>query len=152
MPATKTMHGARASVYVNNKLVGIFNSLSYDYTLDLQPINILGRFSAAELVHTGAEPVSVRASGWRVVGQGPHVVAGVPTIQELLTTGYMEFVVFDRATNQRVAKIHSVKSSGYATSFTAKTVQEITFNFTGLLVDDETVTMSETPGASDLPA
>jgi hypothetical protein len=152
MAAPKTMHGARALVSVNGKVVGIFNSLSYDYTLDLQPINILGRFSPAELVHTGAEPVTVRASGWRVVGQGPHVVASVPQIQELLTTGYIEFTVLDRTTNQRVAKIHSVKSTGYATSFTAKTAQEVTFNYVGLMVDDESTQMSEAPGASDLPA
>jgi hypothetical protein len=146
------MHGARAQVSINGKVVGIFNSLSYDVTYDLQPINILGRFSPAELVHTGQEPVTVRASGWRIVGQGPYVAASVPQLQDLLTTGYVEFVVIDRATNQRVAKIHSAKSTGYATSFTAKTVQEVTFNFVGLIVDDESTTQFENPGSSDLPS
>lgn len=148
----KTLTGQRAIVYVNNAPVGIFTSLSYDYSLSLVPIDILGRSSPAELVHTGQAPINITASGWRVLGASPTAIAAVPQLQDLLTVGYVEFVVYDRETNTRMARIHSVKSTGYSTGFTAKSALEVTCHYMGLLADDESTNMSEAPGAADLPA
>lgn len=156
MPA-KTMTGARAQLIVadstskEGKVVGIFSNVSWGLALDQQPIYVLGRYSPAETVYTAQEAINVTATGFRAVDAGPHVSAKVPKLQDLMNHEYMELAVFDRQTNQRIAKIHSVRPTGYSTSVAARGIQEVTVNFIGLLVDDEsTPDNAELPGASTL--
>jgi len=163
MAAPKTMSGARAKLAVVDpntgqaRVVGIFNNVSYGLTYDVQPVYILGRFSPAELDYTGQEPVSITCSGWRVIGHGPHVSASVPKLQDLLTADYLELTVIDRQSeindpgNAQVAKFHSCRATGYSTSITARQLEEVTVNFVGLLVDDESTVNAEHSSAASLP-
>ena len=50
-----------------------------------------------------------------------------------------------------MAKIHSVRPTGYSTTINARQLEEVTVTFRGLLVDDEDTTNAESPGASTLP-
>lgn len=155
MPA-RTMTGARAQLIVadatteDGKVVGIFNNISWGLAYDAQPIYVLGRYSPAETVYTAQEAVNVSATGFRAVDAGPHVSAKVPNLADLMNHEYMELAVFDRQSNQQICKIHSVRPTGYSTSLAARGVQEVTINFIGLLVDDESTENAELPGASDL--
>jgi hypothetical protein len=152
----KTMTGARAQLIVadpttsTGKVVGIFNNISWGLAYDAQPIFVLGRYSPAETVYTAQEAVNVSATGFRAVGAGAHVSAKVPNLSDLMNHEYMELAVFDRQTNKLIAKIHSVRPTGYSTSVAARGVQEVTVNFIGLLVDEEDMTNAESVGASDL--
>lgn len=156
MPA-KTVTGARAQLMIvdpntgEGKVMGIFNNVSLGLTYGAEPIFILGRYSPAEIVYTSQEAVTVTASGWREVNFGPHVIAKVPRLQDLLQHEYIELAIFDRQTNQRIAKIHSVRPTSWSTTIANRQPEEIQVTFLGLLVDDESVTNAETPGASDLP-
>ena len=49
MAATKVMTGARAKIYINNQLVGIFETCSYNVNIGTEPIHLLGRFSPDEI-------------------------------------------------------------------------------------------------------
>ncbi len=151
MPISRVMTGPRAQVIINGEIVGVFNSINWNYTLDLRNVDILGRFSTAEIVNTGMEPVEVSCSGYRVINAGPHVSMSVPLLQDLLSSPNLELAVIDRATGQRIAKIHQCKSSGYSTAIDAKGIESLTAHYRGILVDDESATNSETPGASTLP-
>lgn len=156
MTAAKTLTGARAQLIVTDpttntgKVVGIFSNVSWGLAYDAQPIYVLGRYSPAETVYTAQEAVNVSATGFRVMDAGAHVSAKVPNLKDLMAHEYMELAIFDRQTNQMTAKIHSVRPTGYSTSLSARGVQEVTVNFIGLLVDDESTENSEVPGASDL--
>lgn len=152
------MHGARAKVFIADpnsgkpQLVGIFNNVSWGLTYDVQPVNILGRFSPDELVYTAQEPVTVTASGFRVVGAGPHTIAKVPNLIDLLTHEYIELSISDRLNpNLDIARIHSVRPTGYSTTLSARALEEVTITFMGLLVDDEDTTNTERPDAASLP-
>lgn len=155
MPA-KTMTGARAQLIVadpttnTGKVVGIFNNISWGLAFDAQPIYVLGRYSPAETVYTAQEAVNVSATGFRAIDAGAHVSAKVPNLKDLMNHEYMELAVFDRQSNRKIASIHSVRPTGYSTSVAARGVQEITVNFIGLLVDDESTENAELPLASDL--
>jgi len=157
MAAPKVLHGARAQLMIvdpnsgDSKPVGIFNNVSYSLVYDTQPAFILGRFSPAEIGYTAQEPIQITATGWRVVNAGPHRVGKVPRLQDLIRHEYIELALFDRQTNQRVAKVHSVRPTGYSTTVTSRQLEEITVTFTGLLLDDEDTDNVETAGASDLP-
>lgn len=164
MTAARTMTGARAQLIVadpttgTGKVVGIFNNISWGLAYDVQPIYVLGRYSPAETVYTAQESVSITATGFRVVGKGAHVSAKVPNLKDLMNHEYMELAVFDRQSTTSagngspvmIAKFHSVRPTGYSTSLSARGVEEITINFVGLLVDDESTENAELPLASDL--
>jgi len=157
MAAAKTMTGARAQVLIvdpntgEGKVVGIFNNISYGLVYGAEAISILGRYSPAEIVYTSQEAVSISASGWRVIGAGPHTTAKVPKLADLLRHEYIELAIFDRDTQKRVAKIHSVRPTSYNTALVNRQPEEVSITFMGLLVDDEDTENSELPGASDLP-
>lgn len=153
----KTVTGARCQLMIvdpntrEGRVVGIFNSVSYGLTYSAEPIYILGRYSPEEIVYTAQEAVSIRASGWRNVDHGAHVEGKVPSLGDLLNHEYLELAIFDRKTNKRIAKIHSVRPTGYDTSVANRQAEEITVTFIGLLVDDESTTNTELPNASRLP-
>jgi hypothetical protein len=117
--AAKTVHGARALVRLTNagtntaKPVGIWNSISFSVSYDVNPVFILGRFSAAELVTTGMEPVSITCSGYRVVDHGPMIEGGFSSVLDLLNQGDITLDIFDRQTSKMIAQITGVKPHGF---------------------------------------
>lgn len=152
----KVMHGARAKVFMVDstgvaRVVGIWNSFSYNVTLDVQPSFILGRYSAAELTTTGVEPVAITAQGWRVVDHGPMREGGITALDQLLFQEYLLLQVWDRQTKKFVANIRGCLPTGFSSTVSAKQLQENTNTYLGLLMDDESVTNNEASDAADLP-
>jgi hypothetical protein len=142
MAPAKTFHGARALFQIVDpsgvtQTVGIFNNCSYSLVYDVQPVFVLGRFSPAELGYVAQNAVQASCTGWKVLNHGAHQDGKVPHLQDLLNHEYLELQIVDRQTNVPVAKIHSVRPTGYSTTITARQLTEITVNFVGLLVDDE---------------
>jgi hypothetical protein len=161
MPA-KVMSGARCKFGVfdpatgQTRYIGIFKNVSWTLTNQTEPVFILGRYSAAEIEYTSQDIVSITASGWRVIEHGPHNEAAVPKLQDLLTHEYLELVIMDRqreaaGKDARIAKFRNVRPVGYSTSLDARQLEEVTVNFVAILVDDESTTNNESPGASQLP-
>lgn len=155
--AAKTMHGARAKVFIADansgqpKLIGIFSTVSWGLTYDVSPVFLLGRFSADELVYTAQEPVSVNCSGFRVVDNGAHKLASVPNTKDLLTHEYLTLKISDRQSGKDIATIKSVRPVSYATTLNARQLEEISVQYIGLMVDDESTELAETAGATTLP-
>lgn len=161
MPS-KVMTGARARLGIFNpatgktKTVGIFNNVSYGLTYDTQPAFILGRYSAAEIDYTSQELVNITASGYRVIDHGPHIEAGVPKLQDLLTADYLTLAIMDRqkevqGADGTIAKFHSVRATGYSTTISARNLEEVSVTFVGILVDDESTQNTERPDSVDMP-
>ena len=153
MAASKVMTGARGKVFLTNpnnhtsSLVGSFHTVTWGLNFDVQPINILGRFSPAELLYTAQEAVNVSCVGFKVVGHGAHRMMGMPNTRDLLTHEYLSMVIVDRQTGEDIARIHSLRPVSYSTTLNARNVQDISVNYLGLLVDapDEGVQLSESP-------
>lgn len=157
MAPPKTVHGARCQVIIadpntgTSGIVGLFNSISFNLSYDIQEVFLLGRFSAAETVYTAQETVKGSLSGFRVVGAGPHKGAHLPALQTLLTSEYLQLAVYDRQTNQLIATISDVRLSGVSTTINARSLEEMTLGFTGILVGDEDTQNAEPAGSSVLP-
>lgn len=157
MAPPKVVHGARCQVIIADpntgtaKIVGLFNSISYSLAYDVQDVYLLGRYSADETVYTAQETVNVSASGFRVVGAGPHSGAHVTALQNLMTHEYLQLAVFDRQTNQLIAKISNVRPTGFSTTINARQLNEISVAFKGILVSDEDTENAEPVGSSTLP-
>ncbi len=153
----KTMHGSRALIHVDGELTGIFNSVSYSLNYDTSAVFILGRFNPVEIVITGQEPVTVTCQGWRVIDSGPFK-HGVPTLGELLRAGTITLSILDRQTNKIILEVDGCVAHGFSSASAAKSIQEMTINFQGTALHDETDGAENSPGkaqgdstAADLP-
>jgi hypothetical protein len=162
MAAGKVMNGARAKMGIYDPatglthVVGLFNNVSYNMTYEAQPAYILGRYSPAEIDYTSMDVVSITCSGFRVIEHGPHVEAGVPKLQDLLTSEYIHLAIIDRqreaqGKDGRISIFKNCRATGYSTSISARSLEEITVTFVGLLVDDESTTNDESPTSTFLP-
>lgn len=162
MAAPKVMSGARAKLGIydpstgKTRVVGLFNNVSYGLTYETQPAYILGRYSPAEIDYTAQNEVSISCSGYRVIDHGAHVEAGVPKLQDLLTSDYIELAIIDRqreasGADGRIAKFRQVRPTGYSTTISARNLEELSVTFVGILVDDESTTNNENVGSTDLP-
>jgi len=144
------LHGARAQLIVNGKIVGLFTSCQWGLNYDAIPNYILGRFSPAEITYTGQEAISVNATGFRVISNGAHVAAGMPKLQELMTFQDISLAIFDRQTGLQVMTVVGVKPISYSTGVAARSVSDFSVAFMGLKLSDESGSQDEQPGASDL--
>lgn len=156
---SKTMHGARAQLYIDGNLSGVFNQASWGVAYDASPVYILGRYSPAEIALTSQEPVSLTLSGWKIVSansndySGPYSEIGgkMSNLQDLLNAGDITVQIVDRLTNQIILNVINVRTTGYSTSVSARGLEEITVSMVGLIASDESGTQAESAGASDLP-
>lgn len=155
--AAKTLTGARALVSIYNGNtgltidVGIWNSFSYSVAIDVSPVYLLGRYSPDELVSTAQEPVSITASGWRVLDHDAYSDGAVTDLKSLLTQEYIVLTVLDRQTNRALASIHGCLPTGFSAGFTSRELASQTCSYLGLLMDSETTINTEAVGAATLP-
>lgn len=146
----KTVTGARAKLYINQKLAGIFSNVSYGVTYDVQPIYILGRYNAAELVYTGMNTVDVTATGFRVMDNGPYEIGALPQLQELLAHEDIQLALNDRGddNNRAFMVVDAVRPTGFSGSTAAKGLVDCTVTFMGTTFSDESGPQEDT-GAVD---
>lgn len=161
MPASDILTGPRAKLGIYNpstgqtSIVGIFTNVSWGLAYDTQDLYILGRYSAGAIEYTSQEVITLSCTGWRAIKRGPHVVAGVPALQDLLTAEYMELALIDRqleASGQdgRIAKFKNVRPVGFQTGVNARSAADVTVTFKAILVSDESVDNFENPGSTTL--
>jgi len=146
----KVLHGARAQLIVNGKIVGVFTSCQWGVNYDAVPNFILGRYSPAEITYTGQEAISVTATGFRVVDNGAYVAAALPKLQELMTHEDIALALFDRQTGKQILTVVGVRPTGYTSGTAARSVSDFTVNYLGLRAEDESGSQGEASGASDL--
>lgn len=145
---SKVMTGARAKVYINNQLVGIFESCSYNTSLGTEAIHLLGRFSPDEITITSAEAVSLSCSGFRVIGAGVHTLPAVPKLQDLLAFEGVTIAVVDRQTRSVILTAIGCVPNANNGNYNARATSRVTVNYTGLRLSDEAGDQDETDAVS----
>jgi hypothetical protein len=158
MSVPKTLSGARGILSILNpqtgqmQTVGIFSSVSYRVGYVIEDVNILGRYSPAELVYTSAAPVGGTLTGWRSVSNGPFSSEiGLPALNDLLNAAYSQLSILDRQTNKTVAVFEKLLLGGFSGGLEIKVLSEITMTFTALSMSDESVPDNQEVGAATLP-
>ena len=112
--------------------------MSYNYSIDVQPIFLLGRYSAASLDNVSVDTVHISCSGWRVVNHGPMAEGHFPRLDQLAKAGYLSLQILDRQSDTTIASITSVRPASYSAGFTMRTLSTIDMSYVGILVSDET--------------
>jgi hypothetical protein len=142
---SKVVTGARAKVYVNNHLVGIFDSCTVSQSLGTEPIFILGRYSPDEITITSSEAVNVSCSGFRVVGAGVHTLPAVPLVSDLLLFDPFTITVVDRQTGETLETILGCVPGSNNTNYNAKATSKVNITYTGTIAYNEDANDSD-PG------
>lgn len=146
----KILTGARAQLAINGKIVGLFTDCSYGLNYDAQPAFILGRYSAAEITMTSQEVINVQANGFRVIDAGPHEVASIPKLQDLLNHEDISLSLIDRKTGKIFMTVVGVRPVSYSSGVNARGVTSVSCSFLGLRMADESGDQDESSGASTL--
>lgn len=148
--ATKVLTGGRAKLFVDNVLVGIFESVNYGATIGVEPIHILGRYSVAEITQTSYEAVSVQCSGFRVVGQGVHVLPKFPKLQDLLQLETVTLAITDRQTGETIMTVTGCVPTSYNSGVQGRATSRIQITYTGAKLVDESGDQDEA-NSTNLP-
>lgn len=146
MAKAKVFTGARAKVYVDNVLVGIFDSCTYAVNVGAEPIHTLGKFGAQEITPTSYEAVSVNCSGFRIIGNGGHVLPKMPKLQDLLNLETVTLAMVDRqapAGDEPVMTVQNCIPVNYSTGANAKATSRIQITYLGTHASDESGAQDE---------
>lgn len=136
----KVFTGARAKVYVDNVLVGLFDSCSYRVSIGTEAIHLLGRYSPDEITVTSYEAVTVNCSGFRLIGNGGHILPKVPKLQDLLNLEYITLSMTDRKSPANAEPVMTVVGCvpiDYGTGANAKATSRIQVTYLGTRASDE---------------
>lgn len=155
MAKAQVMNGARAKFYVDNVLVGIFDSCSYSVNIGTEPAFVLGRYSAAEITPTSYEVITLNCSGFRIIGHGGHKLPKFPKLQDLLQLESVVLTVVDRQAQPNSEPIMTVIGcvpTSYATGYSAKQNSKINITYQGLRASDEEGAQDESGGATNFPS
>jgi len=148
----KIMVGGRAKIFVDGVIVGIFDSCSYAVNVGAEPVHILGRFSPAEIAVTSYEAVTVNCSGFRVIGNGGHVLPKFPKLQDLIGLEGVRITITDRQdTTKDILTVVGCIPVNYSTGYNAKATSRIQVTYLGMSASDEEEFQSE-GDATNLPS
>lgn len=144
----KVFTGSRAKVYVDNVLVGIFDSCNYAVNHGAEPIHVLGRFSPAEIAVTSYEAVTVNCSGFRLIGNGGYILPKVPKLQDLLQLEGITLTMVDRDINsgadgKPTMVVQNCVPVNYSTGANAKATSRIQITYIGTHAYDESGAQDE---------
>jgi len=158
------MSGPRAKVAMVDpstglvSIIGIYSSVDYGLTYATEPAFTLGRFSAAANDYTSQDIIHLTCSGFRVIGNGAFVVAGLPKLQDLLLSDYIQLAIIDRqselkgAADARMGKFFSVRCVGFSTGANARSLQQMTVRYEAINLGEESIASNvEGPGSTFLP-
>lgn len=152
MALPKTMNGARAKVYVDDQLVGVFDSINYTVEHGVEVPYILGRMSGAEVTTVSYEPVRVNCTGWRAIGDGPGVKPKFPKLQDLLASDTsVTLSILDRQNPKTpIGTIKNCVPTTKGIGYQAKTNSKIQISYIGLVEEDESGAQAEPTDASQI--
>lgn len=147
----KTLNGAMAVVYVDSKICGIYDSCNYSVSHGTEAVHILGRFSPVEIAITSQEAVSVNCSGFRLVGNGVHVLPKAPKLEQLIALENITISIKDRVSLQNIMIVTGCKVTGHSGGVSSKAISRCSVNYLGTVYSDEEGAQQESAGATDLP-
>lgn len=135
----RILTGARALVYFENNLVGLFSSANWSIMQEKVPAYILGRYNPSEITPTAQEPIRISLTGFRVIGKGPYAVAKATMLKDLIDEGDFTLKVVDRQTNQTVFNAFECRVVGWSSGVAARSVSDVRLEVIGIKGGDEEV-------------
>lgn len=153
MAQSPVMTGARAIVKnaASGKILVTCNSINYAQDYSRQAIDVLGNLLTQDHVITGVT-VSGSMNGFRVPGQPPELQAGglIPLVQQLLTEEAITISIEDRVTGQTIANILGVKINNWSENTDARSTDNWSANFVGIIIQRENAPNSERADSSSI--
>ena len=136
-PKAKILTGPRAVVFIGEKQVGMFSSITWSASQEKFSAFILGRFNAAELTPVGQEPIRASLTGYRIMDAGPYAVANATHLADLLNENDFILKIQDRQTGKIIVTITECKVTNWSSGINARSVSDIRIDVMGLRIFDE---------------
>jgi len=137
MAKAQILTGARAKIFIDGNIVGLFANCSWSVRQDKVPAYILGRYNPTEITPTSQEPVTLSLTGYRVVDAGPYQVGGASMLKELLTEEDFSVAIYDRQTAKLIFTAVGCRVTGWSSGVSARGVSDIRLDIVGLKAEDE---------------
>jgi hypothetical protein len=137
MAISQILTGARAKVFINGNLVGLFASANWSIRQDKTPVFILGRYNPADIVPTAQEAVTLDLTGYRVIGLGPYVVGGATLLQNLLNEDDFNVALYDRQTGSLIFNASGCRVTGWSSGVTSRGISDLRLSVVGIVANDE---------------
>lgn len=134
--AAQTYSGPRAIFLINEVPIAFAGGVSYDETIDYEPIDVLHLLEVKEHVPV-AYRVSLNAQVFRVVGQSLKQLGVLPRQEDIITSADLEAAVIDSVTQRTLALFQGVRCSGHSGDITARGIVSENVTFVCIRVLDE---------------
>lgn len=156
MTVASTLVGARCKLFIDGQPIGLFANVSFGVEYGAQDIYTLGKYNAQEIVYTDMGTITVRVSGFKIMGHGPHEEMSIPKLQELLTHDDIFLQIVDRQNagdqqRENVITVYNVRPLGYDFDTSARGVASLSAVFRGITVKDESDVNPQSDTASAAP-
>jgi len=136
MAKATILTGARAQVYIGEKLIGLFANCSWSIRQDKSPAYILGKFNPDQIVPTAQEPVSLSLTGYRVIEKGPYTL-NATKLKGLLSEQDFTVTIKDRDTSKVIFTANGCRITGWSSGVSARGQSDIRLDVIGLVGWDE---------------
>jgi hypothetical protein len=146
MGVSTTITGARCLLKIAGEIQGMFTDVSWGQSYSEQELFVLGRYSAADIVYTAANTVTVSATGYRAYNKGAFVVAKLPTIAQLSAYQGITLEIEFAGNDKGIVQVFDVKPIDYSSRASARGVMELSITFKGIISSDETVAQNDDSG------
>ena len=134
---SKILTGARVKIYVQNQLVGVFETCSYSMSYGTEAIHLLGSYAAQEILINSSEAIQITCGAFRLVGQGPHVLPAVPKLSDLLSFESVTLAVVDRQSGETILTAIGCVPNSYSGNHNARASSRVSITYMGLVITDE---------------
>jgi hypothetical protein len=151
-----TLVGARCKLFIDGKPIGLFANVSFGVEYGAQDIYTIGKYNAQEIVYTDMSTITVRVSGFRVMGHGPHEEMSIPKLQELLGHDDITLQIVDRQgggdqIRENIMTVGNCRPLGYDFDTSARGVASLSAVFRGITIKDESDVNPQSDTASAAP-
>jgi hypothetical protein len=131
-----TFSGARSIFLLNSIPVAFAGGVSFEETIDYEPVDFLSLLEVAEFVPV-AYRTTLSAQMFRVVGESVKRNQWFPLLNEILTAGDLEAAIQDVVTGNTVALFTGVKTNSVSSDITARGIVQQSVGFVAIRVQDE---------------
>ena len=134
--ASAVMSGARAVFSIGGVQIAYASNVSFNESIQLEPVNTLDDLSTKEWVEVGYA-VDLNCQNFRVSGNSVKNLGIMPRFDEILTQGELLVTITDPTSGSTLLRMEGVKLESRSTSVDARGLMSETWSFKGRKSHDE---------------
>lgn len=125
--ASPILNGQMAMITLDNKIVGLFSSISYSVSYATTVSHVLGRTGPAAVTYTAAEAVSLQLTGFQVVDTSAYEINAMPQLKQLMShPGIVVQIIKRDDPTTIILQANDLKINNLSSGLAARSIADIT--------------------------